>query len=323
MSEHLSKGPLVVIVGPTAVGKTALAIELALRLGGEVVTADSMQVYKGMNIGTAKPMPNEMRGVPHHLIDVVTPDTPFNVALYRDLAHRVIDEVHKRRRLPIVSGGTGLYVRAILDEFLFPDQGADLELRRRLQDLAKQRGPEHLYAMLVEVDPERAAQIHPNDVRRVIRALEVFEVTGRTMSEQIEEAKDKEPRYRDVRIGLTRPRSELYERINRRVDEQLQQGLIEEVKALRSRYRLQKTALQALGYKEIIAYLDGECSLDEAVHRLKKETRRYAKRQLTWFRRDAAITWFDLSRYSGVDEAVRTIESHILKALPDLANVQR
>ncbi len=319
MREESGKGPLVVLVGPTAVGKTAVAIELALALNGEVVTADSMQVYKGMDIGTAKPTPRETKGVPHHLIDVVTPDTPFNVALYRDMAHRVIAEVHARGRVPIVSGGTGLYIRAVLDEFLFPDQGADPALRCRLQEMAAEHGPEHLYAMLVRVDPERAAELHPNDVRRVIRALEVYEVTGRPMSEHIREAKAKSPRYRDVRIGLIRPRSELYERINRRVDEQLRRGLVEEVKTLRSRYPLQDTALQALGYKEIIAFLDGECSLDEAVRRLKRETRRYAKRQLTWFRRDESITWFDLSRYPSLDAATDAIRSHVVKVLPELA----
>lgn len=320
MSDVQRKRPLVVLVGPTAVGKTELAIELALRLQGEVVTADSMQVYKGMDIGTAKPTPAEMKGVPHHLIDVVTPDTPFNVARYRDLAHQVIEEIHGRGMLPIVSGGTGLYIRAILDEFLFPDHGADPALRRRLQELAAVQGPEHVYEMLCRVDPERAEQVHPNDVRRVIRALEVYEMTGRTMSEQIREAQAKEPRYRDVRVGLTRPRSELYERINLRVDKQLEEGLIDEVKALRSRYELQKTALQALGYKEIIAYLDGECSLDEAVRRLKRETRRYAKRQLTWFRRDESITWFDLSRYPTLDSAIEAIHSHIVASLPELTS---
>lgn len=317
------KKPLLVIVGPTGVGKTALAVELALRLQGEVVTADSMQVYKGMDIGTAKPSPDEMQGVRHHLIDVVTPDTPFNVAMYRDLAHEVIAQIHSRGNLPIVSGGTGLYVRAILDEFLFPDQGANTAVRERLARTAEEKGREYLHNKLAEIDPDTAARLHPNDVRRVIRALEVFETTGRTMSEQIAEAQAAEPRYRDIRIGLTRPREELYRRIDQRVDEQLKQGLIDEVRQLRASYDLEKTALQALGYKEIITYLDGEATLEEAVLRLKQQTRHYAKRQYTWFKRDPSIRWFDLSGYQDPIEAAESICEWIVEALPDLQLTSR
>lgn len=307
--------PLVVIVGPTGVGKTALAVELALILGGEVVSADSMQVYKGMDIGTAKPTPEERKGVPHHLIDVVTPDTPFNVARYRDMAHAVIADIHARGALPILCGGTGLYVRAVLDEFLFPDQGAAPEVRERLQRLAEERGKQYLYNLLASVDPETAARLHPNDVRRVIRALEVYETTGRSMSEHIAAVQGKTPRYRDVRIGLTRPREELYRRIDRRVDEQIAQGLVDEVRSLRARYRLATTALQGLGYKEILRYLDGECSLEEAVHVLKRETRHYAKRQYTWFRRDPRIVWYDLSLYPSIEAAAQDIAAYVRKAL--------
>lgn len=310
--------PLVVLVGPTGVGKTALAVELALMLGGEVVTADSMQVYKGMDIGTAKPTPDEMKGVPHHLIDVVTPDTKFNVARYRELAHEVIADIHSRGALPIVSGGTGLYIRAVLDEFLFPDQGADSKLRERLRKQAEEKGNQYLHDRLAKVDPTTAARLHPNDVRRVIRALEVFETTGKTMTEQVAATQSRAPRYRDVRIGLTRPREELYARINRRVDEQLRMGLIDEVRRLRAQYRLEKTALQGLGYKEIIRYLDGECTLDEALETLKRETRRYAKRQYTWFRRDEKIEWFDLSTYPTIDQAAADIAGRIRSLLPVL-----
>lgn len=312
------KKPLVVMVGPTGVGKTALAVELARRLDGEVVTADSMQVYKGMDIGTAKPTLKEMKDVPHHLIDVVPPDTPFNVAMYRDLAHAAIDQIHERGRLPIVSGGTGLYVRAILDEFLFPDQGADLGLRQTLQAEAQQLGNAGLHARLAAIDPTAADRLHPNDVRRVIRALEVHATTGRTMTEQIAEASAREPRYRAVRIGLTRPREELYRRIDARVDELLRRGLVEEVRHLRERYDMQKTALQGLGYKEIVAYLDGEVALEDAIYMLKRETRKYAKRQYTWFRRDEAVIWFDLSEYHDLDEAVSHIVPVIGERLPDV-----
>lgn len=313
--EQDQKSPLVVLVGPTAVGKTAVAIELALRLDGEVISADSMQVYRDMNIGTAKPSVAERRGVPHHLIDVVTPDTSFNVAMYRDLAHEAIAKVHARGRLPIVSGGTGLYIRAILNEFLFPDQGADYKLREALYAEAERIGNEALHARLAEVDPAAAARLHPNDVRRVVRALEVYETTGMTMTEHIRRAQAREPLFRDVRIGLIRPRHELYRRIEARVDEQIEQGLVEEVRSLRQKYNLQNTALQALGYKEIIRYLDGKCSLAEAVETLKRETRRYAKRQLTWFRRDKNIHWFNLGEYGDTKAAVEDIADHIRKNL--------
>lgn len=303
--------PLCVLVGPTGVGKTEVAIELARRLDGEVVTADSMQVYRGMDIGTAKPTIAERAGIPHHLIDVITPDSPFNVARYRDLAHEAIAHIHARGRLPILSGGTGLYVKAVVGEFLFPDQGADSELRRKLQQEAETEGRERLHAKLAAADPVAAMRIHPNDVRRVVRALEVYESTGRTMTEHIAAAQARGPRYRDVRIGLVRDRAELYERIDRRVYAQLEQGLIDEVSRLRTEYRLHRTALQGLGYKEVLDYLDGRVSLAEAVASLQRETRHYAKRQLTWFRRDSDIVWFNLSESDSLSQPLAQMEHHI------------
>ncbi len=290
--------PIVVIVGPTAVGKTALAVDLALRFSGEIVTADSMQVYRGMNIGTAKPTPSEQRGVPHHLIDICDPDRLFNVAEYRDLAHRAIADIHARGRLPLVAGGTGLYIKAILDEFLFPDEGPDYEIRGELESYSRVHGSAALHARLADIDPTTAERVHPNDIRRVVRALEVYQRTGRPMSEHLKEIENSVSRYRVVQIGLTRPRASLYQRIEARVDEQIEAGLVDEVKGLIQRFPDMPVARQALGYKEIIAYLEGEVGLDEAIALLKRDTRRFAKRQFTWFNRDQRIHWIDLETHT-------------------------
>ncbi len=313
-ASHLK--PVVILVGPTAVGKSEVAIGLAKRLAGEIVTADSMQVYKGMDIGTAKPTPAERNGVPHHLIDIVSPDEAFNVARYREMAHRVIADIHARERLPIVSGGTGLYIRAVLDEFLLPGAGSDPLVRAKLEAEAAEHGKQALYERLQEIDPETAERLHPNDVRRVIRALELYETTGKTMSQHLKEAQKKEPRYHAIRIGLTRPRAELYRRIDQRVEQQIADGLVDEVRRLMQRYQLNKTARQALGYKEIIDYLEGKSTFEEAVERLKRETRRYAKRQYTWFRRDERLRWFDLHAYASMADAVDDIAEYIRRQLP-------
>lgn len=311
MTRRSEKPPLVVVVGPTAVGKSELAIELALRTRGEVVTADSMQVYRGLDIGTAKPTLEDRRGVPHHLIDICDPDERFNVAEYRRLAHRVIEEVHGRGNLPILAGGTGLYVKAVLDEFLFPDEGADYELRRRLEAEAKEAGPLALHSRLREVDPLTAQRLHPNDVRRVVRALEVYHTTGKPLSEHLRSARASEPKYDVAIFGLTRPREILYRRINERVDAQIEQGLIEEVRRLKARYGDLPVARQALGYKEIHAYLTGELTLEQAVERLKRDTRRFAKRQYTWFRREPGIRWIDLEEVRPLGAAVELIREEI------------
>lgn len=307
--------PVVILVGPTAVGKSEVAVGLAKRLSGEIVTADSMQVYKGMDIGTAKPTPAEQNGIPHHLIDVVTPDETFNVARYRELAHQVIADIHARGRLPIVSGGTGLYIRAVLDEFVLPGSGSDPVVRARLEAEAEREGKQALYQRLREIDPETAKRLHPNDVRRVIRALELYETTGKTMSQHLQEAQQKEPRYHDIRIGLTRPRAALYRRIEQRVEQQIAAGLVDEVRRLVQCYELNKTARQALGYKEIIDYLEGKSTFEEAVERLKRETRRYAKRQYTWFRRDKRLRWFDLDAYPSQTDAIDDIAAYIRRRL--------
>lgn len=315
MDEREKKGPLVVLVGPTAVGKSKVAIGLARRLDGEVVTADSMQVYIGLDIGTDKPAPEERQGVPHHLIDLVLPDQRFNVAQYRDLAHATIADIHRRGKLPILSGGTGLYVKAVLDEFLFPDEGADYALRKELEEKARQLGPQWLHQRLAQIDPPTASRLHPNDVRRVIRAIEVYETTGRPLSEHLRTAKAQEPRYRTVMIGLTRPRPVLYRRIEERVDRQIRDGLVDEVRRLMETYEDLPVARQALGYKEIHSYLRGKCSLEEAIRILKRDTRHYAKRQFTWFRRDPRIVWFDLEELSPIEKALDTLEGFVRSEL--------
>lgn len=321
MPKPQAKPPLLVLVGPTAVGKTVVAVELALRLRGEVVTADSMQVYRGLNIGTAKPAPCEMRGVPHHLIDVADPDEAFNVARYRDLAHAAIGQIHARGNLPILSGGTGLYVKAVLQEFLFPDTSASRAMRDELAHFAQEHGNEALHARLAAVDRKAAAKLHPNDVRRVTRALEIYLRTGIPMSEHLERARATEPPYRVARVGLTRDRRCLYRRIDDRVLVQLEQGLVQEVAGLLAAGHLRpgSVAAQALGYKEIRAYLEGQCMLEDAIRTLQQASRRYAKRQFTWFGRQPGIRWFDLGQWESIEAAVEAIIEHArpLLGLPE------
>jgi len=313
-SDLKSKQPLVVIVGPTAVGKTEFSIRLALKTNGEIVTADSMQVYRGLDIASAKPTIKERRGVAHHLIDIVDPDEAFNVAEYRTLAHQAIASVHSRGRLPILSGGTGLYVKAVLDEFLFPDEGADPILRRELEQEAELLGPDALHDRLRAVDPAAAARIHPNDVRRVVRALEVHARTGVPFSEHLKSKTAPAPPYETLMFGLTRPREELYRRIDERVDEQIRMGLVGEIKEVLAKYGEPKIARQALGFKEIASYLKGERTLEEAVEILKRDTRRFAKRQYTWFRREDRIKWIDLDEIGSIERAVDLVEVDIRAA---------
>jgi tRNA dimethylallyltransferase len=303
--------PLLVLVGPTAVGKSAIAVELALTLNGEVVTADSMQVYRGMNIATAKPTLTEQRGIPHHMIDVVDPGEPFNVARYRSMARQVISEVHERGNLPILSGGTGLYVKAVLGDFLFPDPGANLSLRAEIDVFVEKAGAAALHSKLASVDPETAARLHPNDVRRVGRAIEVWKQTGKTLSAHMAAQADKrECPYRTVKVGLTCPRDLLNERINQRVLDQIEAGLLEETRQLMNAGLFadeRSVAAQAIGYKEMRQHLLGELSLPEAIESLQQTTRRYAKRQFTWFRRDPEIEWFDITTFANSTQAAAAI----------------
>lgn len=308
----MTKKPLLVIVGPTASGKTDLGVELALRLDGEVVSADSMLVYQGMDIGTAKPTMEERRGIAHHMIDIIPPNTDFSVAQYQQQAEAVIADIHRRNKLPIMVGGTGLYVRAVIDQYDFTAPGGDTKLRQQLMQLSCQKGNQWLHQQLAELDPAAAEKIHPNNVRRVIRALEVYKLTGRRFSELKQADYQTNAKYSVAMFGITYPRNILYQRINNRVDYMLEAGLIEEVQnLLKQGIESSFTAMQGLGYKEIVAYLKGETSLEAAVELLKRDTRRYAKRQLAWFKRDPRIYWIDGHNHSTAqlcEEIIRLLQ---------------
>ena len=286
----MMKKPLYIIAGPTAAGKSALAVELAKKLDGEIISGDSMQVYRGMNIGTAKIRPEEMQGIPHHLIDCVDPWEEWNVARFTELARQTAEEIWKRGRIPIVAGGTGFYLHALAYGAEFTSEETGGSCRRKLEETAAtEGGPQELYRRLMEADPEAAERIHPNNVKRVIRALEFFLQTGHRISEHNDEQKQKESPYELHYNVLSMDRERLYERIDRRVDEMMRAGLVEEVQGLlRQGCERSMVSMQGLGYKEIIAYLAGETTLEEAVYILKRDTRHFAKRQLTWFRREEA-----------------------------------
>ena len=288
--------PLLVLCGPTASGKTALGVRLAERLGGEVVSADSMQVYRGADIATAKPAKEEMRGIPHHLIDVVERDAAFSAADYAALAHAAIAGIAARGRLPILVGGTGLYIKAVVENMQFceQDSGEAVQLRQHYQALAAERGNAWLWGLLRECDPERAALIHENNVGRVARALCVYALTGHSITEQDAQSKTVPSPYRALTLVMGyRDRAALYGRIDERVDGMLRDGLLDEARA--AERSGQSTAAQAIGHKELRAYLDGQCELADAVELLKQQTRRYAKRQITWFKsiENAHTLWCD------------------------------
>lgn len=286
----MEKIPVLAVVGPTASGKTSLAIEIAKEYHGEVVSADSMQIYKEMQIATAKPTVDEMQGIPHHLLDFLAPDVSFSVAQYATLAHQTISEITARGHLPVMAGGTGLYVDAVLDDLIFAKIETDEQKRAELWAFVEAHGANALHERLREIDPESAARIHENNVGRIVRAVEVYELTGITMSEHQRNSRPKESRYRSLKIGINyKDRAVLYDRVNRRVDLMMEQGLLEEAANVRNRAR--KTAVQAIGYKELEPYFLHQEPLDVCVERLKQETRRYAKRQITWFSRDPNILW--------------------------------
>ncbi len=284
--------PLLVIAGPTASGKTALAIEIAKKIGGEVVSADSMQVYKNMNIGTAKPDEAEKAGVPHHLLDVVSPETDFSLAAFAALAHAAIRDIHSRGRVPILAGGTGLYIDTVAENRPLSENSFDPAVRERLAREWDEKGGEAVLAELTRLDPAAAARLHPNEKRRILRALEIFYTTGETKTAHLE--KKSEKIYDYFVFALELPREILYNRINRRVDAMLEAGLLEEVRAVYAPLRgKRRTALQGVGYKELIWYLEGRATMAEAVELLKRNTRRLAKRQMTWFRANPSIVWLD------------------------------
>ena len=298
-----------VIFGPTASGKTRLAATLARRHNGEVVSADSMQIYRGMEIGTAKPTEQEMLGIPHHLLGFLSPDRPFSVAEYVAMARDCIAEIAARGRLPVLAGGTGLYLRALLQNLSFSIEEADPALREALQKRAQEEGPEALFQELRQVDPETASRLHPNDLKRVIRALELYRKTGRTMAEQNRQSRAAPSLYQAGKIGLAyTDRALLYRRIDRRVDEMFARGLLEEARVLLSG-DCGPTAVQAIGYKELVPYFSGAVSLEEAKENIKRETRRYAKRQMTWLRREEGLHWLAVDQYERFEALVEAAEA--------------
>lgn len=285
---------MVILTGPTAVGKSALSIALAKALDTGIISADSMQVYKHMDIGSAKITPEEMQGVSHALIDVYEPDEPFHVVQFQHDAKAAMEQLWDKGQLPLIVGGTGFYIQALLYDVDFSEEDADLKLRQKYAQLAQSEGAEALHAQLAQVDPQAAGQIHANNIKRVIRALEFYEKTGTPISAHNAAERAKQSPYGFAYFVLTDRREHLYERIDARVDAMMEQGLLDEVKKLRDMgYTRDLVSMQGLGYKELLAYLDGECSLDEAVYMIKRDTRHFAKRQLTWFRRERDVIWVD------------------------------
>lgn len=294
MSEEKRKTPLIVLTGPTAAGKTALSVKLAKAVNGEIVSADSMQVYRHMDIGSAKITEVEKDGISHHLIDVLEPEEEFNVVLFQRLAKEAIADILSRNKLPVLVGGTGFYIQSVLYDIDFTQTQEDDGYRRQLEELARTAGAKKLHDMLRKVDPEAAGQIHANNVKRVIRALEFHAQTGERISAHNEVQRQKEPAYRSRYFVLTDDRAKIYERIDRRVDKMLEDGLLEEVRSLKERgLTKEMVSMQGLGYKEILAYLDGEYDLERAVYLIKRDTRHFAKRQLTWFKREKNVIWVD------------------------------
>ncbi|MBD1379307.1 tRNA (adenosine(37)-N6)-dimethylallyltransferase MiaA [Metabacillus arenae] len=290
----MGKEKLVVLIGPTAVGKTNLSIQLAKKLNAEIISGDSMQVYRTMDIGTAKITVDEMQGVPHHLIDIKDPEEDFSVAEFQEMVRELIGEIHKRNKMPMIVGGTGLYIQSVLYDYHFTEEASDGLFRKQMEELYLEKGIDPLYNKLKMIDPEAMKRIHPNNVRRVIRALEIYHVTGKTMTEYLSKQKQ-DLYYDDALIGLTMDRTTLYNRINRRVDLMIQNGLIQEVRELFEKGVKDCQSIQAIGYKELYHYFEGKIDLDTAIEQLKQNSRRYSKRQLTWFRNKMNVKWFDMT----------------------------
>ena len=299
------KKPLVILTGPTAVGKTKASIGLAKAIGGEIISADSMQVYKQMNIGSAKIKPSEMEGVPHYLVDILEPDEEFHVVLFQQMAKQAIQKIYEKGKIPILVGGTGFYIQAVLYDIDFSENEKDTSYREELEKLAQTKGAEYLHDLLREVDEKSAQDIHANNVKRVIRALEYFHQTGEKISEHNEEQRKKVSPYNFSYFVLNDERAHLYERINLRVDQMINEGLVSEVQSLKEKgYTRDMVSMQGLGYKEMLDYLDNKCSLEEAVEIIKRDTRHFAKRQITWFKRESDVTWIDKKEYEYNEERI-------------------
>ena len=297
MSENKKK-PMIILTGPTAVGKTDLSIQLAKAINGEIISADSMQVYRHMDIGSAKVTPEEMEGVCHHLIDVLEPEEEFNVVVFQKLAKEALTGIYERGHIPIIVGGTGFYIQALLYDIDFTENDGDTAIRRELEKLAQTQGAGCLHQMLQEIDPESAAAIHQNNVKRVIRAIEFYRQTGKKISLHNEQEREKQSPYQFLYYVLDTDRKTLYERIDRRVDLMMEHGLVDEVKHLADMgCTRDMVSMQGLGYKEILDYLSGEIPLEEAVYILKRDTRHFAKRQITWFKRERDVRWLELEQF--------------------------
>lgn len=310
----MEKKPMVILTGPTAVGKTALSIRLAKEINGAVISADSMQVYRHMDIGSAKIRPEEMQGVKHYLIDILEPEEEFHVVRFVEEAKAALEEIYRNGQIPIIAGGTGFYIQALLYDINFDGQDCDADYRRELEQIAEEKGTEYLHRMLEEVDAESAKAIHANNTKRVIRALEFYHVSGKKISEHNETEHQKESPYNFAYFVLTDERERLYKRIEARVDAMMEEGLLNEVRLLKERGATKEmVSMQGLGYKEILAYLDGEISLERAVYLIKRDTRHFAKRQLTWFRRERDVIWFDKEQYAYQEDAILADMLTILK----------
>ncbi len=313
------KQPLVILTGPTAVGKSDLSIKLAKQINGEIISADSMQVYRGMDIGSAKIRPEEMQGIRHYLIDELDPKEPFHVVKFQELAKKYMKEIWRRGKTPILVGGTGFYIQAVLYDIDFTENGEDDSYRRELERIAVEKGADFLHQMLITVDPQAAMQIHANNIKRVIRALEFYHETGTQISQHNEQERQKVSPYNAAYFVLNDDRSAIYQRINRRVDLMMEAGLVEEVERLRkSGCTRDMVSMQGLGYKEILDYLEGICPLEEAVYTIKRDTRHFAKRQLTWFKRERDVIWVQRDVWEQNENAMlefmlRTLEEKNIK----------
>ncbi len=304
--------PLFLLIGPTAVGKSNVSIEIAKKLNGEIISADSMQIYKYMDIGTAKLKREEMDGIKHYMIDVVYPDEDFSVAVFRDKAKEYIDDILSRGKLPMVVGGTGLFVNSLTHNLDFSSTICDWEFRNRLNQLAEINGNEYVHNMLKDVDKESFERLHVNDLKRVIRALEVYKYSGKTISEYQRESKLIPIEYDTCIVGLTMDRKKLYDRINKRVDIMMEKGLLDEVKNLLNMgYSKDLVSMQGLGYKEMVSYTEGSLSMDGAIDKLKQSTRHFAKRQLTWFRREDNIYWVNVDEFNNIQDISQNIVTYI------------
>lgn len=299
------KNKMVILTGPTAVGKTALSIALAKKINGEIISADSMQVYRHMDIGSAKITKEQMQDIPHYLVDVLMPEEEFNVCRFKEMAGKALHVIYERGHIPIIVGGTGFYIQALLYDIDFSKEEDHSPVRTRLEREAKEKGMENLHAYLCRIDPASAKEIHPNNKKRIIRALEFYELNGYPISEHNQREREKDAAYANCYFVLNDNRELLYQRIDERVDAMLTQGLVKEVQNLKDMgYHKNMVSMQGLGYKEILEYLNGECTLEDAVYKIKRDTRHFAKRQLTWFRHERNVIWIDKPSFEYDDQKI-------------------